>query len=332
MNPFGQAARAAVLDCGASTQTPEDSGEHLVPESWPPRTGYDKVASVSGWLVHNDRSQEWLYKRAAGVYFHIPTETLWKRAPDGSDEFRRVGQVEGLAFSTLGVCYAGSVGLLKACFCAWHSRSIRFNDMDHDIREVCQEARMSAAPRTSAPCTAQRLREDQPEGEGERMKAQPLFARFLELVGTRSLAVGAPLETPTSRQCSGDTPRLSEPLTRSSLARHHLRKSHDTPARDAQLQSLHCVFREREDLWRCHRPGAYGEVIDELCQLRKGTGVIFDVESVGFIVKALTELDEYILEDRGGRTILTEDGHDRVFRGDDLNLGITACPLDIADV
>merc|ERR1712187_582499 len=109
---------------------------------WPPERGYS--TGLSGWQYH-ESSDEWLYKPAIGVYFHKPSETLWKRAPGDRMKFVRINNlVAGLAsIATVafGDTTAGRRAFRKACFFAWRGQLRKFEDMDRDLSD-CHEARM----------------------------------------------------------------------------------------------------------------------------------------------------------------------------------------------
>jgi len=154
------------------------------PRCWPAESGYREV--VDGWLVSED-SMEWLYKPSSGVYFHSPTETLWKcvaengprhfvRVDRGGDSRNASGELgrgggSGHAADLLSACKtpgasrlseivarafgeSGSV-LLRRCFKVWRREALKFEEMERDLLECCDEARTStehiARPRTSAP-------------------------------------------------------------------------------------------------------------------------------------------------------------------------------------
>merc|ERR1719401_1216489 len=85
------------------------------PKAWPPEMGYEEA--FDGWHI-SSKSTEWIYKPSTGIYFHVPTESLWRRARGDRNRFVRVDAagLEGVALSAFGDTPAGERVFLRACF------------------------------------------------------------------------------------------------------------------------------------------------------------------------------------------------------------------------
>lgn len=123
---------------------------------WPPETGY--CEAFDGWQ-RSDKSSEWLYKPSNGIYFHKPSETLWKRAWGDRMKFVRMDGAstgfEAMAIAAWGDSATGRIALLRACTLAWSQQLRKFEDMDRELSNF-EEARMSMRPRMSPTRTADR--------------------------------------------------------------------------------------------------------------------------------------------------------------------------------
>lgn len=123
---------------------------------WPPETGY--CDAFDGWQT-SESSSEWLYKPSNGIYFHKPSESLWKRARGDRMKFARVdgasGSFDSIAIAAWGDSRAGRRALLRACVLAWSQQLRKFDDMDRELSHF-QEGTMSIRPRTSASSTPNR--------------------------------------------------------------------------------------------------------------------------------------------------------------------------------
>eukprot|EP00747_Dinoflagellata_sp_TGD_P020406 gnl/TRDRNA2_/TRDRNA2_127794_c0_seq1.p1 gnl/TRDRNA2_/TRDRNA2_127794_c0~~gnl/TRDRNA2_/TRDRNA2_127794_c0_seq1.p1 ORF type:complete len:293 (-),score=36.78 gnl/TRDRNA2_/TRDRNA2_127794_c0_seq1:10-888(-) len=155
------------------------------PSHWPPYDGY--VEAMQGWHA-SPKSKDWLLKPATGVYFHMPSQTLWRKSRYEKSGFARVdmGGLQAVTLAAFGESKAGLRLLLKAAFFAWQRQKGKFEEMDRDITErPCEEATMTGhLPRSSAPGTAACS-----GGVG------PLFAGLAASFGLGSQASGNPLAT-----------------------------------------------------------------------------------------------------------------------------------------
>jgi len=120
-------------------------------QEWPPDYGFMLV--VDGWCG-NPQAKDWMYKPATGVYFHMPTETLWRRASGNRQRFLRV-EAAGLesALSAFGASPAADRALLRKCLLAWHLQPRKFDEMDRALAGTCSEGEtpLQGPPRRSAP-------------------------------------------------------------------------------------------------------------------------------------------------------------------------------------
>merc|ERR1719183_1058698 len=135
----------------------------------PPDGSYYEAAG--GWLL-NSQSSEWMYKPSNGVYFHSPSESLWKRSCSGHGGFFRLDElstasalggcgsmdVDGGTHPPNNRCYelavvalnfggANSTTLLRVCFTSWsilRSETKTFEDMQRDLLVCCEAARSTA--------------------------------------------------------------------------------------------------------------------------------------------------------------------------------------------
>eukprot|EP00747_Dinoflagellata_sp_TGD_P206903 gnl/TRDRNA2_/TRDRNA2_80534_c0_seq1.p1 gnl/TRDRNA2_/TRDRNA2_80534_c0~~gnl/TRDRNA2_/TRDRNA2_80534_c0_seq1.p1 ORF type:complete len:685 (-),score=144.03 gnl/TRDRNA2_/TRDRNA2_80534_c0_seq1:33-2087(-) len=124
------------------------------PSHWPPEDGY--AEALRGWHA-SPKSQEWLFKPATRIYFHTPTQTLWKKSRYERSGFARVdvGGLQAVTLAAFGETKAGLQLLLRAAFFAWQRQKGKFEAMDRDIAESAGvEATMASLPRTSAPGTS----------------------------------------------------------------------------------------------------------------------------------------------------------------------------------
>lgn len=165
---------------------------------WPPRGSYREAAG--GWFLNSD-SSDWLYKPSSDVYFHSPTESLWRRAR-GQNHFVRVDQPSSgdgsancsreesshygyeLALVALSFGAANGATLLRVCFTSWNvlrSKNRKFEEMQRDLLDCCEAARSEAGMmpklRISPPQAGRRASFGEMSDEG----LWPGFARLLGL-------------------------------------------------------------------------------------------------------------------------------------------------------
>jgi len=158
--PFGDSSKRPQL---APSVSPKRGRQHLhaqrgpnqEPSHWPPEVGYKEA--TNGWHISSG-STEWLHKPSTGIYFHCVTETLWRRAHGDRYKFVRVDAagLEGVAVAAFGDTAPGQRVLLRICLESWRQQLHKFEDMDRDLSEKCDEARMEDRPRTSEPRTPKR--------------------------------------------------------------------------------------------------------------------------------------------------------------------------------
>jgi len=138
-----------------------------LPCDGPPEGSYH--AAAGGWLLSNE-SSEWLYKPSSDVYFHSPSESLWKKARDGQRRFIRLDDVSPdaalgdaqsppsrrcyeLAVAALSMGGAGTTTLLRVCFGSWNilsGKAKKFEEMQQDLLGCC-EGMTPPRPRGGSP-------------------------------------------------------------------------------------------------------------------------------------------------------------------------------------
>lgn len=136
----------------------------IAPE--PPSGSYHQA--TLGWLS-SEESPEWLYKPSSGVYFHTPSESLWKKDRSGESRFVRLDPREGalnsgrhrgyeLAIKALVFGGATPTALVRVCFISWGNlskQSQKFEEMQRDLDICCEAARstggMKKRPSISPP-------------------------------------------------------------------------------------------------------------------------------------------------------------------------------------
>lgn len=301
-----QAKRQDGRHMGATTHKVVETLGSVAPQQWPPQDGYTEI--VDGWQTA-DKSTDWLYKPKNGMYFHTPTETLWKRSGEGRQRFKRIGAGDlrgGLAVGTYGVAGLGVCILLRACFMAWNMEVRKFETMEQEITEACEEARLVRPP-VSAPRACERW----PEHE------QGSLSRFFGLFSW--------LPPQKDTDVHPQTPESPPALTLATLVRHNMRPTVKPAAapvfaigehRDCDAIAL--VHKEREGRWRRHVRDSKN-IIDDSCGLREGHEVVFGRGRKVVIGRAFPELDEYAVQSDGS-LVSMEDGKVRYFHGDELTL------------
>lgn len=122
---------------------------------WPPEWGY--CNAFDGWQK-SEVSTEWLHKPSNGIFFHMPSETLWKRACGDRLKFVRIDEratgFESVTIAAWGDSVAGRRALLKACLLAWSQQLRKFEDMDRDLANFNEGS--PPKPRVSASSTPNR--------------------------------------------------------------------------------------------------------------------------------------------------------------------------------
>lgn len=158
-----RASKAASSRKKPSRRTSEESrprGRATEPaEVLPTPPPYGEFREVGdGWLV-STISQDWLYKSTTGIYYHCPTETLWRKDQMGRG-YKRVDPsagAESVALVALGDTAIGQRAFLRACLLGWSRQRHKFDDMDKDLADGCaNEKRLQRAPRISDPRAADR--------------------------------------------------------------------------------------------------------------------------------------------------------------------------------
>lgn len=225
------------------------------PSVWPPDGGY-RVAS-NGWYVSND--SEWLHKPGSGVFFHSPTESLWKRDFASPRGFVRVG-------SELMLAALGSPLTLRVCFVAWRGHMVKFEDMERDLVEHCQ-AQASASitpPRVSATgCDTSMRKSNVSDSVGGK------FVSAFTGIFTWMPNVGAQFGPEHHENYVG-----SMPLTASTLMRHQMQVAmRKMPNKHSERnhRTLAVVHRDREQVWRHHISEAI-EPLPEVSSAREFDG------------------------------------------------------------
>jgi hypothetical protein len=105
------------------------------PSQWPPARGYHEA--FNGWHTHH-QSEEWLYKPCSGIFFHSPTETLWKRSLTNNDEFVQIDtDCESPALKMGCKASADERALLRVCVTMWNWQVRKFQNMEHDLAASC---------------------------------------------------------------------------------------------------------------------------------------------------------------------------------------------------
>jgi len=286
----------------------------VVPAAFPPEEGFKECAG--GWHA-SASSEDWLYKPAIGIYYHTPTETLWRRTSTQHRKTRYVRidlrGIEGFKKATFGIADRASQMMRWACFHAWRAEVIKFEEMERDITAGCAEARMEPL-RTSAPCTAGAA-----ENPGGTSRSEG-FSWLLRLFAWRS--------QPAQDAVGIEPQSLPEGvmLTSGFLVRHNMQPAISNTKASRQLvpyergldrQAISFVHREKEGGWRLHVRGRLSGIIDESLRLRVGEIVRFDGERLGRIDRAFPELDEYVVI-ADGELVSGTNKQVRYFRADEL--------------
>lgn len=157
---------------------------------WPPEYGY--CEAINGWQK-SSASTEWIYKPSHGIYFHTPSETLWKRARGDRMKFDRIDDsstdFEAITIAAWGDSAAGQRTLLRACLLAWNQQLRKFEDMDRDLSNFT-EGRIHAKPRTSASRTPNR-------GDALSNLLQPVATSLFKLIEPQ-------VATPSTQSCRSE--------------------------------------------------------------------------------------------------------------------------------
>lgn len=190
----------------------------------PPRGEYRAVGD-GVWSV-STVSKEWLFKSSTGIYFHCPSETLWRMDQTGR-AFQRVdpsAALESVALAALGDSDTGRRAFLRVCLLAWSRQRHKFDDMDKDLAQGCAaESSPQRRPRISAPRAADR-------GDWWGAKAASRFSNFVaEVSDGASLALEA-ASAGTSSAVAGTAAALAN---RTSPAAPQRRQSPSTSSRSS---------------------------------------------------------------------------------------------------
>lgn len=119
----------------------------LRPPQWPPKTGYHEA--FNGWHVC-DHSEDWLYKPRQGIYFHSPTETLWRQCQTDPEKFEAVETriTCKAARRVAGNASVDDRALLRVCVTMWNWQLKKFEDMERDLAACEKESPMLEKLRT----------------------------------------------------------------------------------------------------------------------------------------------------------------------------------------
>jgi len=220
------------------------------PERWPPNLGYQEA--LDGWQV-SAQCPEWLHKPSNGVFFHTPTESLWRRARGDRRAFVRVQGLDAVTIAAFGDTAGGRQVLLRACLLAWRRQVTKFEDMDADIAECCNAEARDRCPGSAGRCyrprdSARRLSE-----RGDATLAEQLWPVLLRFRSTRSLS-----EAPSSRFSEHLWPALQQFIDRegrsSSAAPSLGNNPSDGPDDDGEGSS------EDDGAWASSREASRGAV------------------------------------------------------------------------
>merc|ERR1719160_545806 len=76
-------------------------------------------AHTSGWCT-STRSPEWLFEPVEGVYYHVPTDTLWARDPLRGPSRESLVRLDVQTQAIGGLLWARSgMEVLRTCFLGW---------------------------------------------------------------------------------------------------------------------------------------------------------------------------------------------------------------------
>lgn len=311
------------------------------PTNWPTEDSYTQVHD--GWYA-SESSQDWLYKPESRMYFHSPTETLWKQAATayqraalagagqqgatGGGAFVRIDAEKSRAEDSLSIAALCSQGLsrkafVRTCFNTWRWQTAKFEQMERDLlHDCCEEARMPVRPRTSQPSAQGREGETGEEARGFEQLGQLLSwmqASFSGRAGSKGSAAPA-----------------IQALTPGALVKHNLRSvTKEAKQQQAQLcggagdarrqpEALAPVHRERPEAWRVlvQEDGLDALAsIEQIYNLHEGDEVLFDAgRQSGTIIQVRPDADEFSVSDQQGRLVGGKDGKPRLFKADELVL------------
>mmetsp|Transcript_34383 Transcript_34383/g.102132 ORF Transcript_34383/g.102132 Transcript_34383/m.102132 type:complete len:337 (+) Transcript_34383:83-1093(+) len=314
---------------GGRVRAPLPGRAAFDPPTWPPEDGYRKVSE--GWHA-SKLSDDWLYKPASGIFYHVPTETFWKRNPKERGRYLQVtiGSLSGLthvaALGLFGLCRqdADKV-LLRACFVHWHKEVVKFTEMEKDLADACdecEESRMACRPRTSPPCRDEQketLRSSegapgQPSALSEGAATGGLLSR---LFAWSPVVAGVPQKPPAIL-----------PLTTGTLIRLSMQPELTKPPpkdfasgeRGRQPEAIAAVHKERCEGWRRHERVSPRAVIEARCCVGEGDAVVFDEgQRRGVITRAYRERDEYVVAVEG-QVVKNDKDTVRYFKADEMCL------------
>jgi len=236
----------------------------------PPAGSYQEASA--GWLLSSE-SPEWLYKPASGVYFHSPSESLWKARPEmafdgtptkhfirlddlsrqaspsSSADSKRCGGISPrsrrcyeLAIVALSFGGADGTTLLRVSFISWKLRSGRarkFEEMQRDLATCCEQAMEGSC--MTPPRTSPALPEVTPEVASEE-GLWPGFARMMGL----SLSCSRPSIACEARPYSSQPSpmrRMSSPAVNTRQLDMHCEEADDKenakPSREHSATGMH---------------------------------------------------------------------------------------------
>jgi len=240
-------------DCGAPASSPPPAWSLPPPQESanvapPPEAAGDDDAPGAAWRASGE-SGDWLYKPSVGIYFHSPTETLWKRSCISSKPLVRVdvdagiagGDVAERASASLRTPGARAHALLTSCFATWRAELRKFEAARSAAGQNFARPRTSRGGTAVAAATGAVVEATAPVGTRscppmpltaprEPIEADTGLARFLPVafswrlpgVNARASAGGGggPAPSPRPRD-RADAARAAASLTPSSLARHN---------------------------------------------------------------------------------------------------------------
>eukprot|EP00928_Gymnodinium_smaydae_P029315 TRINITY_DN22106_c0_g1_i1.p1 TRINITY_DN22106_c0_g1~~TRINITY_DN22106_c0_g1_i1.p1 ORF type:complete len:363 (-),score=74.93 TRINITY_DN22106_c0_g1_i1:283-1371(-) len=252
---------------------------------WPvePLSEEADASEAEGWLA-TSTSGDWLYNPANRVFFHNPSETLWKRLSCGAggvsaefvciSEADRGDRTDGSPIKLLSAAQS-LASPLQACFAAWRLRVQVFRDLP----DASAEQPMPRLPLSSAPGVHPRSGEAEARCEATRPEPPPAQSSswFLaaQLAALKFPWSGAGDVASSTRASSPEAPAGAEAarpqqwrtLRPATLARHNLdygaeavtsplplkarRASSLEAAEEISWGTIAAIHKDREAAWRC---------------------------------------------------------------------------------
>lgn len=314
------------------------------PADWPSED-FQFCKEQCGWYA-SENSDNWLFKPSSKVYFHTPTETLWKRAAvectgksQPPQKYIRVDATALCASSDMALAtLAGVAGItggvwLKDCFAAWRFSMVNFDAMDLDLqRECCEIVCMPTRPRASArACTKDTIAtmDTKAIATVEEVGGTDHFATLLGWLRSSGSGIFAQHEQDSLKDV-----QLME-LTPGALVLHNRRMPRSSSGGSPLSQTFTCsvgfadngqvpdgiskVHRERQEQWQSHSEGDRLDVIDDAIGLEMGVEVVFEGgDRLGVVAEAYPQQDRYILK-ADGKVVTDAKGKPRNFTWDELS-------------